>query len=91
MKVFELNPEPIAEICDIFNHPLSTQEEVAHAGIELFLYLYGKHYRFLIIVNFKIEHDSLKCHFAKKKIYEIALPLEERKLIIALISVLSMF
>ena len=26
LKVFEHNPEPIAEICDIFNHPLSIQE-----------------------------------------------------------------
>ena len=68
LKVFERNPEPIAESCDTFNHPLSTQEEVARAGIELFLYLCGKHYRFLIIVNFKIEHDSLKCHFEKKYI-----------------------
>ena len=36
LKVFECNPEPIAVICDILNHPLSTQEEVARAGTELF-------------------------------------------------------
>ena len=45
---------------DILNHPLSTKEEVARAGIELFLHLYGMHYRFLM-VNFKTEHESLKC------------------------------
>ena len=33
LKVFERNSEPIAEICNIFNHSLSTQEEVARAGI----------------------------------------------------------
>ena len=62
LKVFERNPEPIAKICDIINHPLSAQEEVARVGIELFLDLYGKHYTFLIIVNFNIEHEGLKCH-----------------------------
>lgn len=62
LKAFKRNPEPIAEICDIVNRLLSTQEEVAHAGIELFLHLYGKHYRFPIIANFKIEHEGLKCH-----------------------------
>ena len=63
LKVFECNPEPIAEICDIFNHLLSTQEEVAHTGIKLFLHLYGKHYRFLIIFYFKIEHEGFKYNF----------------------------
>ena len=48
LKAFERNPEPIAEICDILNHSLSTQEEVARAGIELFLYLYGKITDFLL-------------------------------------------
>ena len=58
----KLLKEPIAKICDIFNHPLSTQEEVARVDIELFLHLYDKHYTFLIIVNFSIEHEGLNCH-----------------------------
>ena len=58
----KLLKEPIAKICDIFNHPLSTQEEVARVDIELFLHLYDKYYTFLIIVNFNIEHEGLNCH-----------------------------
>ena len=73
-KVFQGNLEPIAKICDILNHPLSTQE-VARAGIELFLHLYDMHYRFLI-VNFKIEHESLKCD--NFYFYDITLPLREK-------------
>ena len=61
LKIFERNPECIAEICNIFNHLQSTQEEVARAGIKLFLHLYGKHYTFFIIVNFKIEHEANYC------------------------------
>ena len=62
--VYERNPEPIAEICNIFNNPLSTQEKVARADIEQFLHLFGKLYTFFIIVSFKTEHRSLKCHTA---------------------------
>ena len=46
-----------AVICDTFKHPLSSQEKVASAGIQLFLRLYGKH---LQLNGFCLHHCSFK-------------------------------
>ena len=55
LKGFELNPKPIVEICDIFNNPLSTQEELDRAGIEPLLLFKVNITDFLLLLILKLN------------------------------------